>query len=173
MRARVSYYLAAVLLITVLGAATACSNKPDDAKISSDIQASFNGDSGLQGKQLSIQSANGTVTLGGAVENEAQRDAAARYAAAAPGVKQVVNNLVVGAAPAPVEAAQAQPAPTEEPAPAPAPTKSRRSKPSPSRHHHREPAPSADDNPAPMASQPATMTDAQMQPPPPSHDAPA
>jgi hypothetical protein len=166
MRAKVPYYLAAVVLIAVLGAAVGCSNKPDDAKISSDIQASLNGDSGLQGKQISVQSANGTVTLGGSVDNEAQRDAAARYAAAAPGVKQVVNNLQIGAAPAPVESAQAPPAPAEEPTPAPA--RSRPAKPSPSRHRHHQAASSSsvEDSPAPMASQPAPMQEAQMQPPP-------
>ncbi len=53
-----------------------CARKPDDAKISSDIQAKFSQDSGLSGKQITVQASNGTVTLEGAVDNDAQRDAA-------------------------------------------------------------------------------------------------
>jgi len=55
------------------------------------------------------------VTLSGQVDNDAQRDAAARYASSEPGVKQVVNNLLV-AAPAPAVAQ----APAEQPKPTPA-----------------------------------------------------
>jgi hypothetical protein len=156
MKARVSRYFTAALSIAVLAGAVGCS-KPNDAKIMSDIQGSFNGDSGLQGKQLAVQSANGNVTLTGAVDNEAQREAAARYAAAAPGVKQVVNNLQVGAASN--QTAQAQPAPEE-----PAPTPERPSKPSPSRHHRHNSARSGQD--APGADPPAPMPVAQMEPAP-------
>jgi hypothetical protein len=150
MKARVSLYLSAVVLLTILVAAVGCSKAPTDAQIASDIQTKLNTDSGLQGKQLAVQAANGSVTLSGQVDNDAQRDAAARYASSEPGVKQVVNNLQVGApaeaqappepakpSPAarrsrkppkeqndsysvPAEVAQA-PAPTPVPAPAPAP----------------------------------------------------
>jgi hypothetical protein len=156
MKARVTHHLAAVVLVALLGAAVGCSAKANDAKISSDIQASFNGDSGLQGKQLSIQAANGTVTLSGSVDNENQREAAARYAAAASGVKQVVNNLQIGAAP--LETAQAEPAPSEEAAPAPA----RSSKPSGSRHPHHTAA--SRGNNVSSADPPAPMPVAQIQP---------
>jgi hypothetical protein len=53
------------------------------------------------------------------VDNENEREAAARYAASVPGVKQVINNLHVAAAQP--EVAQAEPAPDEKPKPAPAP----------------------------------------------------
>jgi outer membrane biosynthesis protein TonB len=119
MKARVSLRLIAVLLLTTLTIALGCSKAPNDTQIASDIQSKINADSGLQGKQLAVQVANGSVTLSGAVDNDAQRDAAARYASSEPGVKQVVNNLQIAApTPAPAEMAQATPPPAEEPKPA-------------------------------------------------------
>src|SRR5271165_2593767 len=116
MKARFSLYALAALF-AVLVIAVGCAKTPDDNKIATAIQSSFSSDSGLQGKQLIVQSSNGTVTLSGTVDNEAERDAAARYAAAAPGVKQVVNNLQVSGAPVAAETAQAQApsAPAEQP----------------------------------------------------------
>ena len=105
MKARGSLYLGAIVLLTLL-AAVGCSKAPNDAQIASDIQAKINADSGLQGKQLGVQAVNGTVTLSGTVDNDAQRDAAARYASSETGVKQVVNNLMVG----PAQTAQTAPA---------------------------------------------------------------
>jgi outer membrane biosynthesis protein TonB len=116
MKARVSLYLSAVVLLTTLTIALGCSKAPNDAQIASDIQAKISADSGLQGKQLAVQSTNGSVTLSGVVDNDAQRDAAARYASSEPGVKQVINNLEVAPAP-PVQTAQATPPPAEEPKP--------------------------------------------------------
>jgi len=95
MRAEVRFHVAALALLAVFGAAVGCARKPDDAKITGAVQASFDADSGLQGKQLNVQSDNGTVTISGTVDNDLERNAAARYAAAAPGVTQVVNNLRV------------------------------------------------------------------------------
>ena len=94
MKARVSFYLSAIVILTFL-AAVGCSKAPDDAQMASDIQAKINADSGLQGKQLGVQAVNGTVTLSGTVDTDAQREAAARYASSEAGVKQVVNNLLV------------------------------------------------------------------------------
>jgi len=116
MKARVSLYLTAVVLLVSLAIVLGCSKAPNDAQITSDIQAKINTDSGLQGKQLAVQSDKGSVTLSGVVDNDAQRDAAARYASSEPGVKQVVNNLQV--APAPTQTAQVTPPPpAEEPKP--------------------------------------------------------
>jgi len=106
---RTSLFFSLFLAIT-LGGGVGCAKKPDDAKISSDIQAKFGQDSGLSTKQLTVQVANGVVTIGGTVDNTAQRDAASRQAASEPGVKEVVNNLVVGNAPAAPESAAATPA---------------------------------------------------------------
>src|ERR1700687_1193629 len=99
MKARLSLYLSAVVLLTILAAAVGCSKAPTDAQIASDIQNKLNSDSGLQGKQLIVQVDKGSVTLSGEVDNNAQRDAAARYASGEPGVKQIVNNLEVAAQP--------------------------------------------------------------------------
>lgn len=105
------YLVFAILLSLELG----CAKKPDDAKITSDVQAKFSQDSGLSSKQLSVQVANEIVTLSGNVDNDAQRNAASQQAASVPGVKTVVNNLQVG--PAPADAQAAQPAPETAAAP--------------------------------------------------------
>jgi BON domain-containing protein len=117
MKARNRVCLSIILLIAMMGITIACNQVPNDSKISTELQDKLNTDSGLQGKQLSVQSDKGTVTLSGTVDNEAQRDAAARYASGIPGVKQVVNNLSI----APTTAAAA-PAPTPDPEPAPVDT---------------------------------------------------
>src|SRR5215470_6222216 len=91
-------HLRVLLFLLVLGIAVGCSKAPNDAQITSDIQNKMNADSGLAGKQVQIQAANGTVTLSGTVDNDSQREAAARYASAVRGVKQVVNNLSVAPA---------------------------------------------------------------------------
>jgi hypothetical protein len=85
------FFLAAILLVGV-----GCSRKPNDAQVSTDVQNKFSQDSGLSDKQLTVQASNGVVTLAGTVDNDAQRDAAARQAASIPGVREVVNNLQVG-----------------------------------------------------------------------------
>src|SRR5271157_1847710 len=115
MKARFSLYL--TILLTVLVVAVGCSKAPTDAQIASDIQNKLNTDSGLQGKQLVVQADKGSVTLSGQVDNDAQRDAAARYASSEPGVKQIVNNLQV--APPPPPPVEAQAPPPEQPKPAP------------------------------------------------------
>ena len=90
-----------LVLAMVLGMGVGCARKPDDTNITSDIQAKFSQDSGLSSKQLTVQANDGVVTLAGAVDNEAQREAAGRQAGSVPGVKTVINNLQVGnAAPA-------------------------------------------------------------------------
>ena len=110
------FFLAAILLLSV-----ACSKKPNDAQVSSDVQNKFSQDSGLSDKQLTVQASNGVVTLAGTVDNAAQRDAAARQAASIPGVREVVNNLQVGsstaaaAPPAEPTASAATPQPKAEP----------------------------------------------------------
>ena len=92
---RVSPILA-LLLSAFFALNTACARKPDDAKISSAIENKFSQDSGLSGKQLSVQASNGVVTLAGLVDNDVQRQTASRQAASVDGVKQVINNLQVG-----------------------------------------------------------------------------
>ena len=118
-------------LAVALALGVACTKAPSDAQMTSEIQSKLAADSGLQNKQLNVQAANGTVTLSGNVENDAQREAAAKYAASEPGVKQVINNLQVAPTTASTEP-QSQPAPAPaEAAPAAKPS------PSPRKHHHR------------------------------------
>ena len=126
MKARFSLYVTAVMLIAILTVGVGCTKAPNDAQLASDIQSRLVSDSGLQGKQLGVKAENGTVTLTGTVDNDSQREAAARYASAEPGVKQVINNLQVAAPPA--ETAQAAPVEEAKPSPAPA-AKPRRSAP--------------------------------------------
>jgi len=160
MKAKFSLCVTAVMLLGLLTVGVGCTKAPNDAELTSDIQSRIASDSGLAGKQLGVKSESGTVTLTGTVDNDTQREAAARYASSEPGVKQVINNLQV-AAPPPAEAAQATPPPVEEkPSPAPAP-----------KPRHREPRvrnlPSNNDTssapvaamtppPAPVASVPST-----------------
>jgi len=164
MRARISFCTVALLI--ALGIAIGCSKTPTDAQMSGDIQAKLNADSGLQGKQLTVQADKGTVTLSGTVDNDAQREAAARYASTEPGVKEVVNNLQVQ----PVQAAQAAP-PAEAPPPAPpapAPTAKRH-------HSHKQEQDSGDSvssaaavaPPPPPAPAPTPSTPPPPPPPPP------
>ena len=164
MKARATVYL--IALIAALAIAVGCTKAPNDAQISSDIQSKFNSDSGLQGKQLNVQAANGAVTLSGNVDNDAEREAAARYASSEPGVKQVVNNLQVGAPPPAADTARAA-VPAEEPKPSPAP-KPRRS--THARAHHTAPAestptPTESASAAPPA--PINLTPSTPPPPPP------
>ena len=161
MKARISVYL--IALITALVIAVGCTKAPNDAQISSDIQNKFNSDSGLQGKQLNVQSANGTVTLSGSVDNDAEREAAARYASSEPGVKQVVNNLQVGAPPA--EAAQAPPAEEPKPSPAPKPRRTTHVRTHNTAPAESTPAPSESASAAPPA--PINLTPSTPPPPPP------
>jgi hypothetical protein len=147
MKARLTVYLSVILLIGTMGMTVACNQAPNDSQISSQLQDKMNSDSGLHGKNLSVQSDKGTVTLSGTVDNDAQRDAASRYAAAVPGVKQVINNLAI----APV-AAEAKPAP--EPAPAPEET------PKPAPAVRRDPPPRRHASPKPVAQVASASADA-------------
>ena len=167
------------LVVSALAIAVACAKPANDSQVASNIQSKLSSDSGLQGKQLNVQSDKGVVTLSGTVDNDAQRDAAAKYAASEPGVKTVINNLQVGS----MQAAAAEPvhaaAPAQEPAPVPA--KSKPAKPSPSQRRSRHASasndqmaqaapPVAQQNVAPSQNQdppPASVQQAATAPPPP------
>ena len=163
MKARLSLNLSALVLLTIMAVTVGCSKAPTDAQIATDIQNKLNTDSGLQGKQLIVQVDKGSVTLSGEVDNNAQRDAAARYASGEPGVKQIVNNLEV-AAPPPI---QAQAPPPQQPIAA-APEKHRR-KETRNKEHNSAPAPAevAQMPLAPTALPPAPAAPVAPPPPPP------
>jgi hypothetical protein len=162
MKARYRFAYLGVLLLLVLGVACNQTKTKPDAQVTSDIQSKFNQDSGLQGKQLNVQAANGVVTLDGTVDNAAQRDTAGRLAAAEEGVKTVVNNLQIGAQqPTPDQTASAPPPAPAESQPAP-----RRKK----AHRHVSEEPVAETTPAPA---PAAAPVANNTPPPPPPPPPA
>jgi hypothetical protein len=166
MKAKFSLYVTAIALIAMLTLGVGCTKAPNDAQLTSDIQNKLVADSGLQGKQLGVKAEDGTVTLTGTVDNDGQREAAARYAASEPGVKQVINNLQV-AAPPPAEAAQTTP-PVEETKPSPAPAP----KPRPRAPRERSSSSSASSNntspaPATAMTAPPAAPAAPVTPPPP------
>jgi len=179
MRLRAGRCSSAILLASILAVGLACTKAPDDSQLTSQIQSKLNEDSGLHGKPITVQTSGGVVTLSGTVENETQRTAAARYASAIPGIKEVVNNLQTASAPAtlaPHQMAQAAP-----PAPERTPARPPSAKPRPSTPRHRterdseeramnDPPPAAADKAADQNPGPAPM--AQPAPPPPAPAAP-
>lgn len=107
------FFLYSCIVAASLVLGIGCTKKLDDAKMSSDIQAKFSQDSGLSSKQLTVQANHGVVTLSGAVDNQAQRDAAGAQAASIAGVRTVINNLQV--AQSMPEAEPQKPTPAEVP----------------------------------------------------------
>jgi hypothetical protein len=158
------------LLAAILTSNVGCARKPDDAKISSDIQSKFSQDSGLSTKHLTVQASNGVVTLAGHVDNDAQREAAARQAASVEGVKEVVNNLQVGSG---TTAATPTPAATTAKTTSP-PTLKQNDKPAPGKksRHSNASGDSAANNAAPAASGGEAMAENSQPPGPVSSDAP-
>ncbi len=102
-----------------------CNRAParTDAQIASDAQNKIYSDAAVQSRQITVQAANGVVTLSGDVTSDAERTAAANDAGAVAGVKTVINNLQV-------QQAQAAAPPAKEPSPRPKKSASAR------RHHH-------------------------------------
>jgi len=145
-------------LTVVLALGMACSKVAGDSDVTGEIQSKINADSGLQGKQLTVQTSNGVVTLSGTVDNDTQRTAASRYASSVAGVKQVINDLQV-------VPAMAAAIPDEPAAPTPARPVRAAEKPRPSTPRTR---------PAPKHSEMAAATPPpQMEPAQESHPAPA
>lgn len=162
MKGRRSVLVSIVSTLAISMMVVGCSKAPNDNQIVSDIQTKISGDSGLQGKQLAVQSTNGSVTLSGVVDSDSQRDAAARYASSEPGVKQVVNNLQIAP---PQQAAEVPPPPPPVQASKPA-----------KRHKTRKPEKVSDEsvtptqvaqNTPPPAPAPAPVQTAPPPPPPP------
>ena len=104
----------ASLLAGVIAIGIGCAKAPNDSQLTEQIQSKFSQDSGLQGKPIAVQTSAGVATISGYVDNDAQRQAAARYASATPGIKEVVNNLQVGAPPAATQTASLR-APKNQP----------------------------------------------------------
>jgi hypothetical protein len=113
---RNSPLISCLLFAVILGWTVGCAKKPDDAKVSSEIQDRFSQDSGLGMKQLSVKAESGVVTLSGTVDTDAQREAAGKQAASVAGVKTVINNLQVSNIDKPSAVAAATPAVDPSPA---------------------------------------------------------
>lgn len=127
MKAKISLSLVVIaVLVLTFGAACnkASQSTRSDAQVASDVQSKLFTDPNVQTKQITVQSANGVVTLSGNVASEAERAAAANDAAQVEGVKTVVNNLQTQQAQAPAdqttEQAASQPATETRPAVKPA-----------------------------------------------------
>ena len=91
----------------------------DDAALTRNSQAQISTDSSLGGQPVTVTVAGGVANLNGSVLNDAQKTIAARDVAGVTGIKEVINNLTVGAPP-PVAATSTTPLPTPIAAP-PAP----------------------------------------------------
>ncbi len=183
MRFKAGKCFSGILLLGILAIGLACSKAPDDTQMTSQIQSRLTQDSGLHDKQITVQTAGGVVTLSGTVENETQREAAARYASATPGIKEVVNNLETASASATPAANQMAQAPPPAPARTSAKLLSAKPRPSTPRHRHRaepdstemaEAAPrptepyntAANENSAPAPAAPAAPAPQSTPPPP-------
>ena len=171
MKAKAQLYLVVIAgLLLMVG--TACNKSTaarGDAQVASDVQSKIFSDPNVQSRQISVQSANGVVTLSGNVNSEAERAAAAQDAAGIDGVKTVVNNLTTQAA----QAMPAEPAPEPEQEKQPA-TESRPAKKSAMRDHRTNVRPQSSANSSSsgmsnMASNqaPAPVQEAAPPPPPP------
>jgi hypothetical protein len=95
-----------------------------DATMTTALQSRITGDGALSTESIQASVENSIATLNGTVSSEAARSLAAADAAQVPGIKTVVNNLSVQAAPAPIAAALPPP-------PAPASAPARKAKPQP------------------------------------------
>lgn len=72
----------------------------DDASLNTQVHTRIASDQNLSGLPIQTSVANGIVTLNGSVTSDLARTIASGDAAQVPGIKTVVNNLVVQAAPA-------------------------------------------------------------------------
>jgi hypothetical protein len=110
--------LSAVLFVSLAG----CKAKPDDAALTTALQARIASDSGVPSSAIQSNVQGGVATLNGTVENDAQRELVTRDATSISGVKQVVNNLTVQTAQAAPVSAPPPTVAVAEPPPAPVPT---------------------------------------------------
>jgi hypothetical protein len=152
------FFLAATLGLAVLAGCNHSAPVRTDAQIASDVQGKIYSDSAVQSRSITVQAADGVVTLSGDVSSDSERVAASNDAGAVSGVKTVINNLQVQ---------QAQAAPPVTPPPAEMPSR----KTSTRRHHHADvPADNDSNLQAQNAAQPSPAPEAQPQPvaPPPS-----
>jgi len=133
----------AMILALALSGVTGCSRSSErsDAQVAGDVQSKIASDSMLAGRQISINANKGVVTLSGTVNSDTERTTASNDAGQVEGVKQVLNNLQVAQAAAPMP----EPTQTAENAPAPEPRASEKPRPATSRRPTKR-SPSSSDN---------------------------
>jgi hypothetical protein len=108
-------YVSLVAVLLLAGLAVGCSSsQPNDAQITSEIQSKLFADPNITGKQISVNTKDGIVTLTGSVPTEMERAAAGSDAGAVKGVKTVVNNLTVTPVVAEVPPEPEKPSPVVE-----------------------------------------------------------
>ncbi len=83
----------ALLLLVVF--AQACNKGPDDATVTSNVKAKIAADSPALANAVTVQTAEGVVTLTGAVDTDAIKSKVEADAKSVAGVKSVTNNLTV------------------------------------------------------------------------------
>jgi len=81
------------VLILLAGICLAADKPVSDDAIYDKVRISLASDIDVKGGNLKVK--DGVVTLGGAVENQGQKDKAAHIAKKVKGVKKVVNNIEV------------------------------------------------------------------------------
>jgi BON domain len=117
----------ATVLAFMLALAAGCKHNAGatDQQLTTAIQAKIKAEPALAGQNIQVGVAQGVATLSGNVSDEASRTLAAYDSGSINGVKTVVNNLTVGAAPeaqaAPPQAAEAQAVQPETKSAAPKP----------------------------------------------------
>jgi hypothetical protein len=107
-------WLLPALALALALVAAGCSRSQTDAQLAGEVQNKINGD--LPARQIVASAAQGTVTLSGTVNTEAERLRASSDAAQVEGVKVVINDLQVTPAAASIPEAPAPSLPQPEPA---------------------------------------------------------
>lgn len=119
--------------LAVLAGCTHSAPARSDAQVASDVQNKIYSDAAVQSRSITVQAANGVVTLSGDVNSDAERSAAANDAGAIDGVKTVINNLQIQQAQV-TPPSQAKPARGSAEKPSPRHKKSEQV--AGTRHHH-------------------------------------
>jgi hyperosmotically inducible periplasmic protein len=90
----ISKIVAALLSVLLLAAVCLAADKViSDDMIYDNVRIKLASDTVVKGGALNVDVKQGVVTLGGMVENNRQKDRAAKLAKSVKGVKQVINNL--------------------------------------------------------------------------------
>jgi len=71
MKCETSRRFSTIFMACVLAAGIACTKAPEDSQLTAQIQSKFHDDSGLQGKQITVETTCGVVTLSGHVDSYA------------------------------------------------------------------------------------------------------